>query len=140
LERSSLPGIRAPQLEPIVDTHVIAGIAEDPGALAEFEGSSILAAQSFLIQRHGLNDRFGLGMRRITSLYNLSQGYFSKALNFQVRVWMLLYRLAIRGLWRWLKHPLVQLIAAMILLHTLSSWALRTMNGAGGSLCRCCLC
>lgn len=115
----SLPGIRAPQLEPIVDAHVIAGIAEDPGALAAFEGSSILAAQVFLLKRHGVGDWLWLGMRRIASLYNLPRGYFSTAHNVLVGVWMLLYPLAIWGLWYWRRHSDVRLIITMLLLHTL---------------------
>lgn len=115
----SLPGIRAPQLEPIVDAHVIAGIPEDPGALAEFHGSSILAAQLFLLDRHGAGDWLWLTARRMASLYTLPRGYFSTAHNLLVGIWMLLYPLAIIGLWRGRKQPVVQLIAAMLLLHTL---------------------
>jgi hypothetical protein len=115
----SLPGIRAPQLEPIVDAHIIAGIAEDPGALAEFEGSSILAAQVFLLHRHGVVDWLRLAVRRAASLYTLPRGYFSTVHNMLVGVWMLLYPLAIWGIWSWRKHPVVRLIVAMLLLHTL---------------------
>lgn len=115
----SLPGIRAPQLEPIVDAHIIAGIPRDPGAMAQFEGSSILAAQVFLLKRHGVGDWLWLGARRIASLYTLPRGYFSTAHNVLVGVWMLLYPLAIWGLWRCREHPVVPLLAAMLLLHTL---------------------
>jgi hypothetical protein len=115
----SLPGIRAPQLEPIVDAHTIAGIAEDPGALAEFEGSSILAAQVFLLQRHGVVDWLWIAVRRIASLYTLPRGYFSTVHNMLVGGWMLLYPLAIWRLWSWRKHPQVRLIVAMLLLHAL---------------------
>jgi hypothetical protein len=115
----SLPGIRAPQLEPIVDAHIIAGIAEDPGALAKFEGSSILAAQVFLLKRHGVRDWLWLGARRIASLYTLPRGYFSTVHNMLVGAWMLLYPLAIWGSRSWHEHPQVRLVLVMLLLHTL---------------------
>jgi hypothetical protein len=115
----SLPGIRAPQLEPIVDAHIIAGIAEDPGALAEFEGSSILAAQAFLMKRHGVRDWLWLGARRIASLYTLPRGYFSTVHNMLVAAWMLLYPLAIWGSRSWHELPQVRLVLVILLLHTL---------------------
>jgi hypothetical protein len=53
------------------------------------------------------------------SLYTLPRDYFSTTHNVLVGVWMLLYPLAIWGLWSWRNHPEVSLIVAMLLLHTL---------------------
>jgi hypothetical protein len=115
----SLPGIRAPQLEPIVEAHVIAGFPRDPGAMAHFEGSSILAAQVFLLQRHGAGEWALLFLRRSASLLNLTRPYYSTAHNALNGLWMLLYPLALWGLWRERSHPTVRLMAAMLLLHML---------------------
>lgn len=115
----SLPGIRAPQLEPIVDAHIIAGIPQDTGAMAQFEGSSILAAQLFLLERHGVAEWSMLFLRRTASLFTLARPYYSNTHNILNGAWMLLYPFALWGLWRYRTHRTVQLIAVMLLLHTL---------------------
>lgn len=115
----SIPGIRAPQLEPIVDAHIIAGIPRDPGAMAQFHGSSILSAQIFLVQRHRLAEWSMLILRRAASLFTLTRPYYSTTHNLLNGIWMLLYPFALWGLWRWRRHRTVQLIALMLLLHTL---------------------
>ncbi len=129
----ALPGIHAPQLEPIVEAHVIAGFPRDAGAMAHFEGSSIFAAQRFLLERHGLAEWAMLFVRRAASLPDLTRPYYSTAHNLLNGVWMLLYPLALWGLWRWRLHPTVALVAAMLLLHivlvglTHDEWSVRFM-------------
>ena len=112
-----LPGIRAPQLEPIVEAHVIAGFPQDPGAMAHFEGSSILAAQRFLLQRHGASEWALLFLRRAVSLPNLTRPYYSTAHNVLNGLWMLLYPMALWGAWRWRGHPPMRLVVVMLVLH-----------------------
>ena len=115
----SLPGIRAPQLEPIVEAHIVAGFPRDAGAMAHFHGSSILAAQRFLLERHGAAEWALLFLRRAASLPDLTRPYYSTAHNLLNGLWMLLYPLALWGLWRWRGHPTVRLVAAMLVLHML---------------------
>ena len=115
----SLPGIRAPQLEPIVEAHIVAGFPRDTGAMAHFSGSSILAAQRFLLERHGTAEWALLFVCRAASLPNLTRPYYSTAHNLLNGTWMLLYPLALLGLWRWRGHPTVRLVAAMLILHVL---------------------
>ena len=115
----SLPGIRAPQMEPIVEAHIVAGFPRDPGAMAHFSGSSILAAQRFLLERHGAAEWALLFARRVTSLPKLTRPYYSTAHNLLNGAWMLLYPLALWGMWHWRKHPVIRLVAAMLLLHVL---------------------
>lgn len=113
-----LPGIRSAQLEPIVDAHIVAGYAEDPGAIDDFNGSSIVQAQLFLLDRHGLKGWSEMFVRRIASLFTLTRGHYSTLHNWVVGPWMLLYPLAIWGLRRWHKRPEVVLITVMLVLHT----------------------
>lgn len=115
----SLPGIRAPQLEPIVDAHIIAGIPRDPGAMAKFDGSSIRSAQIFLVERHGLAEWSLLFLRRTASLFTLTRPYFSISHNLLKGMWMLLYPIAIYGIWRQWKQPAVQLLTGIFILNTL---------------------
>lgn len=115
----SLPGIRAPQLEPIVEAHIIAGFPRDAGAMAQFHGSSILEAQRFLLERHGAVEWALLFLRRAASLPNLTRPYYSTAHNLLNGVWMLLYPLALWGLWRWRGEPTVRLVVAMLVLQVL---------------------
>lgn len=115
----SLPGIRAPQLEPIVEAHIVAGFPRDPGAMAHFTGSSILAAQRFLLERHGAVEWALLFVRRATSLPNLTRPYYSTAHNLLNGVWMLLYPFALWGLWRWRGDATVRLVVVMLVLHVL---------------------
>lgn len=115
----SLPGIRAPQLEPIVDAHIIAGIPRDPSAMAQFEGSSILSAQIFLMERHGLAEWSMLFLRRTASLFTLTRPYYSITHNLLKGVWMLLYPIALWGIWRQRKQPPLQLLIGILILNTM---------------------
>jgi hypothetical protein len=58
-----------------------------------------------------------LFLRRAASLLNLTRPYYSTAHNALNGLWMLLYPLALWGLWRWRSHPTVRLVAAMLVLH-----------------------
>jgi hypothetical protein len=55
----------------------------------------------------------------MVSLYTLTRGYYSTVHNLMNAGWMLLYPLALWGLWRHAANHTVQLIAAILLLQTL---------------------
>lgn len=114
-----LPGLKPAQMAPIVEAHVIAGIPEDPGAMEHFAGTSIVEAQGFLLQRHGLIAWIELAGRRMASLFTLHRPYYSLGHNWIMAVHYLLYPLAILGWWRGPKDPASQLIATTLLLYTL---------------------
>lgn len=113
------PGIERAQLAPIVEAHVIAGIPEDPGAMEQFTGNSIADAQVFLLQHHGAIGWLGFAVRRIGSLFTLHRPYYSIGHNVVAGMYYILFPLALIGLWRWRKEPLVGLIGAILLLYTL---------------------
>jgi hypothetical protein len=95
-----LPGIKPAQLTPIVEAHVIAGVAEDPGAMGLFTGNSIVDAHIFLLKRHGSVGWLGLAGRRICSLFTLHRPYFSLWHNLASGFYYILYPLALIGLWK----------------------------------------
>ena len=114
-----IPGIARDQMAPIVEAHVICGFPERPGAMQDFEGSTVLEAQCHLYAHNGLGYTLGLFVRRVVSLFTLPRDYFSGILNAFLTGHYALFLLAAWGWWFWRKHLVVGLLCAIFLLNVL---------------------
>ncbi|MFZ1688421.1 MAG: hypothetical protein WAU70_13410 [Flavobacteriales bacterium] len=114
----SVPGVEQHQLAVIVEGHVICGFPERPGAVEGFHGRTILAAQQHLFEQNSAGYAAGLFVRRSLSLFTLGRSYFSTAHNVLLLPFYGLFVLAVIGVWYRRKHPVVGLLAALLLLYT----------------------
>lgn len=112
-----LPGVPREHLGVIVEGHVICGFPERPGALEDFHGTTILAAQRALFQEPTY--AAGLFLRRVASLFTLTRPYYSAGHNLLLIPFYVLFVLATVGWWRWKTDPLAGLLLAVLLLNVL---------------------
>ncbi len=110
-----LPGVPRDHLGVIVEGHVICGFPERPGALEDFHGTTILAAQRSLFQEPAY--AAGLFLRRAASLFTLTRPYYSSGHNRLLMPFYVLFVLAAVGWWRWKADTLAGLLLAVILLN-----------------------
>ncbi len=113
----NIPGIPRPQLEPIVDAHVIAGVTEGPGAMDGFSGSSIISAQRSLLDRLTFQEWIGLMGRRAFSLLNPFRSYYSRTHNLLAGTVILLYPFALLGIFRWCRDEVGELLLVPLMLN-----------------------
>ncbi|MCB0769550.1 MAG: hypothetical protein KDC00_04000 [Flavobacteriales bacterium] len=95
-----LPGIEHPQLAPIAEGHVVAGIPTNNGPTTEFEGSNIASAQVHLLRNMPFSDWLGLTMERMTSFFTLHRPWYSNAHNMLIAPLYALYPLALFAVFR----------------------------------------
>ncbi len=114
-----IPGIARDQLAPIVEGHVICGFPERPEAMADFHGSSIIAAQVHLFAYNGTAYAAGLFFRRIISLFTLARSYYSSGHKAVALFHYALFPLAVFGWWRFRTHAIVRLCGTVLLLNVL---------------------
>ncbi len=110
-----LPGVPREHLGVIVEGHVICGFPERPGALEDFHGTTILAAQRALFQEPAY--AAGLFLRRAASLFTLTRPYYSAGHNRLLMPFYLLFVLAAVGWWRWKADTLAGLFLTVVLLN-----------------------
>lgn len=112
-----LPGIPRPQLEPIVDAHIIAGVPEGPSVMEGFHGSSIGAAQWSLMERMGFSEWTGLFLRRVASLLTPVRPYYSMLHNLLAGPVVLLYPFAVLGFARWGRIRMGEILSVVLTLN-----------------------
>jgi hypothetical protein len=95
-----IPGIEHPQLAPIAERHVIAGVPSADGPTTEFEGTSIASAQAHLLRHMPLGDWLVLTLQRMASLFTLHRPWYSNAHNLLIAPLYALYPLALFAVFR----------------------------------------
>jgi hypothetical protein len=113
------PVLNREQLDVVVGSPVICGFPEHPEAVDLFQGNTLAAAQGHVIAEHGLMYWAGLVTRRSVSLLVPYRSYFSPVHNGLGLLLVLLYPLALIGLWRTWKEPMVQVITVVLVLNIL---------------------
>jgi hypothetical protein len=109
----SIPGVEHAQLAPIAEGHVIAGVPAHDYEADDLQGSRVLDAQRFLINKLGASEWLVLTLERIASLFTLTRPWYSTGHNAFVSLFYVLYPLALLGIWLGRKDPMVRLVIAI---------------------------
>lgn len=112
-----IPPVKTAQLAPIATGQVIAGLG-GTGSPGPF-GTTLANAQAHLFADVGPWEWLRITYQRALSLFTLTRAYYSPLHNGLAAIWYLLYPLALLGLVRWYRRPLVAMASTILGLNVL---------------------